>query len=67
MLEKFLNKNVLICFANYASATEVTPSFSNPYSAVQRKGIVTNIDNNFIELDNDEVVAIKYIATIKSI
>lgn len=67
MLEKFLNKKVLICIANYAAATEVMASMKNPYAPLQRKGTVTNIDNNFIELDNNEVIAIKYITTIKEI
>ena len=54
MLEKFLNKRVQIVYSSYAYERML-------------KGIVTKIDENFIELDNDEVVAIKYIVTIKSI
>ena len=64
MLEKFLNKKVLICIANYASAAEMIV-FNRPLEAVQRKGTVTNVDENFVELDNNELVAIKYICTIK--
>ncbi|MBQ2836315.1 MAG: hypothetical protein IJE68_05740 [Clostridia bacterium] len=68
MLEKFLNKNVLICIANYASAVEEMPRpGKNAFVAVQRKGTVTRVDDKFIELDNNEVVAIKYISTIKSL
>ncbi len=67
MLEKFLNKNVLICIANYAAAAETLPAFGNPLAQVQRKGRVTRVDENFIELDNNEIVAIKYISTIKSL
>ena len=67
MLEKFLNKNVLICIANYAAASENMASFKNPLAGFQRRGKVTRIDENFIELDNDEIVAIRYIATIKSL
>ena len=66
MLEKFLNKKVLICIPTYAAACEKVVMGAQLHS-VQRRGIVTNVDDNFIELDNDEVVAIKYIATIKSI
>ena len=57
MLEKFLNKKVLISTKNFASAR----------MELQMKGTVTAIDDNFIELDNDEVIAIKYIARIKSL
>ena len=67
MLEKFLNKNVLICIANYASASEKVAGFNNSLAPFQRRGIVTRVDDNFIELDNNEVVAIKYISTIKSL
>ena len=56
MLEKFLNKNVSIILAQYAAKGKK-----------KKKGTVTNINEKFIELDNDEVVAIKYIAAIKSI
>lgn len=61
MLEKFLNKDVLINIANYAI------TLGNVSKGAYRKGTVTAIDDNFIELDNDEVIAIKYITTIKSL
>ena len=32
-----------------------------------RHGTVTKIDNDFVELDNDEIIAIKYITSIKSL
>ena len=63
MLEKFLNKKVLICISQYAAAIT---GIGGP-NAVQRKGVVTNIDDKFIELDNDEIIAIQYITTIKSL
>jgi hypothetical protein len=66
MLEKFLNQNVLICIANYASAFEKV-AFGATLEHVQRRGKVTRVDENFVELDNNEVVAIKYICTIKSL
>ena len=66
MLEKFKNKKVLICIAQYAAAYDKIVLGAQVH-ALQRQGIVTNIDDNFIELDNNEVIAIKYIATIKSI
>ena len=64
MLEKFLNKKVLICIAHYASTIE---KYTSNLSQFQRKGTVTNVDDCFIELDNNEVIAIKYITTIKSL
>ena len=68
MLEKFLNKKVEILIASYARvANKVAVGVKQSVEFGLRKGIVTNVDNNFIELDNDEVVAIKYIVTIKSI
>ena len=68
MLEKFLNKEVMICLANYASAYSFEKvSFGANLAHLQRRGRVTRVDENFIELDNDEVVAIRYIAIIKSL
>ena len=66
MLEKFLNKKVRICLAEYAKTLDHMPTgFKGTLSYYLREGIVTKIDENFIELDNDEVIAIKYITTIK--
>lgn len=67
MLEKFLNKRVLVCISHYAAAYERMYMGVGVIEAYQRKGVLTRLDNNFIELDNDEVVAIKYITTIKSL
>ena len=68
MLEKFLNKNVLICIAEYAAAIEKAnmTSIAN-LEAYQKKGTVTGVDDNFVELDNNELIAIKYISTIKAV
>ncbi|MBP3707337.1 MAG: hypothetical protein J6J36_01850 [Clostridia bacterium] len=54
MLEKYLNRKVGVCIFN---ATQI-PGFE--------KGIVTAVDENFIELDNDLTIAIKYIISIKA-
>ena len=68
MLEKFLNKKVLICIAEYAKAIEkIAIGVQGSLEHCQRKGTITNINDKFIELDNDELIAIKYITTIKSI
>ena len=68
MLEKFLNKKVEILIASYARvANKVAVGVKQSVEFGLRRGTVTNIDNNFIELDNNEVIAIKYITTIRSI
>ena len=54
MLEKFLNKKVQIRYTIYGNF-------------INAKGVLTNLDENFIELDNDEVIAIRYILSIKSL
>ncbi len=54
MLGKFLNKKVEILVTEYC-ANKI------------EKGIVTKVDSNFIELDNNKVIQIKYIISIKSI
>ena len=66
MLEKFKNKNVLICIGQYAAAAK-NQRLGGALGSFTRKGTVTNIDENFIELDNNEVIAIQYIVTIESI
>ena len=54
MLEKFLNKKVQVRYTIYGHF-------------LIGKGIITNIDENFIELDNDQIIAIKYVTDIKSL
>ncbi len=62
MLEKFLNKKVEILISSYG-----TPyNLSNSY-LIKHKGVVTNIDSNFIELDNNKVIQIKYIISVINI
>ena len=56
MLEKFLNKKVIIMISKYAAS-----------DFIEKKGIVTELNDDFIELDNDEIIAIKYITSIKSL
>ena len=53
MLEKFLNKRVAITVSPYGSMGYL------------EKGIMTSCDENYIELDNDKVIATRFIASIK--
>ena len=55
MLEKFLNQKVQVRYTGYTTGFYMG------------KGILTNIDDNFIELDNDLIVTKKYIIDIKSL
>ena len=52
MLEKFLNKKVQIYATLYGAQA-------------MRKGIITAIDENFIELDSGEIIAKKAITIVK--
>ena len=65
MLEKYLNKNVVIdekvfgdlCFSNITD-------FKGIYSKYSIEGIITAIDDEFIEVDNKMLIAKKYIYKI---
>ena len=68
MIEKFKNKKVRIIATTYGAV------ISNKYCEVKSggaeyivEGIVTNIDSNFIEIDSNIVIQIKYIVSIKNI
>ena len=54
MLEKFLNRKVGVCVFN---ATQY-PDYD--------KGVVTAVDDKFIELDGNLTIAIKYIVSIQA-
>ena len=54
MLEKFLNKKVAIWVSLYGSA--------NGYI---KKGIMTSYNEEYIELDNEKIIAIRFIASIE--
>ena len=59
MLKKILNKNIKIYFSNCFISTGIAkPTYS-------MKGIVTDIDDNFIELDNTEIISVKTITRIE--
>ncbi len=53
MLEKYLNKNVVIFTQVQGTA------ISSKY-----KGIVTGADENFVELDNQKLISIKFIYSV---
>lgn len=59
MLEKFLNKKVCIEVALYTTGKGFR---ANEYF----KGTITNIDKDFIELDNNLTIQIKFIVTIEA-
>ena len=65
MLEKFLNKNVELTVATNGSSTKYQLFRSG--DSFYKKGTVTKLDDNFIELDNNMVIQIKYIIAIEAI
>ena len=56
MLEKYLNKKIEVDYTNYAYPV-----------GLKVKGVITEIDDNFIELDNEMIIAIRYIISIEEI
>ena len=60
MLEKFLNKKVEIIATAHGSMIGLGKS------ALFVSGTITGVDANFIELDNNSAINIKYIISIKS-
>ena len=58
MLEKYLNKKEKIY------ATSMYNTAMGTISRVSRVGVVTDVDDKFIELDNNSVIAINYIVSI---
>ncbi len=73
MLEKFLNKKVKIVTATNGTTicqkmkNSMSGGFTNYVAEYNIEGIVTNIDSNFIEIDNNLVIQIKYIISIENI
>ena len=61
MLEKFLNKKVEITATTHGSVI----AFGK--ASIITRGTVTGVDANFIELDNNRVISIKYIISIENI
>ena len=74
MLEKFLNKKVKLVMAT--NGTKIYQKLKNGISiggggtyfdTYDVEGIVTNLDSNFIEINNNLVIQIKYIISIENI
>ena len=54
---QYLNKKVKIRITNYGT----------PVGYNEIKGVMTNINDNFIELNNNTIVAMRYVETIEII
>ncbi len=67
MLEKYLNKKVVIEEKQFQfSSTVVGATVSTGMAALNKiEGIITAIDNEFIEVDNKMIIARKFIYRIK--
>lgn len=70
MLEKYLNKQVIIEEKLYNSSSTVyaTSNFAKNFSMGTTnitEGVLTGIENDFIELDNNTLILKKHIYRIK--
>ena len=54
MLEKFLNKKVSIFYTDYATI-----------HSFHVNGIITNMDNEYVEIDNRLIISKKYIIAVE--
>jgi len=66
MLEKYLNKKVEIAEKYYTGASTLEGKWDNGHLN-KSVGVITGIDDNFIELDHNTLIAIKFIYRIKLI
>ena len=64
MLEKYLNKNVIIEEKLYGDLISTMASERGIYTKYRIEGIITAIDDEFIELDNKMIIARKFIYRI---
>ena len=62
MLKELLNQRVKVGVADYAHALRTRTSV-----LFYIEGIITNIDDRFIQLDNNILIAINYITYIEKI
>ena len=63
MLGKLLSRKVRVGISNY-SMSVVPKGFGN---FIMKEGVITDIDDNFIELDNEMIIAIRAITYIQTI
>lgn len=66
MLEKYINKKVEISEKMYSYSSTIEGKFNNGHLN-KIIGTITAIDDNFIQLDNNTLVAIKFIYRIEVI
>ena len=62
MLKKLLGQKVKVGISSYSYA--ITPKGLGNF--ITKEGIVTDIDDNFIEFDNEMIVAIRAITYIQT-
>ena len=62
LLEKYLNKKVIISEKLYNFSSTLDGTMTNGRNFV--KGVITAIDNDYIELDNNSLINAKYISKI---
>ena len=70
MLNSMLNKKVKIALADYAKAScmsDMQLVKNKGYWLFELEATIVDMDDNFIKLDNDMIIAIKYITYIKSL
>ncbi len=65
LLEKYLNKKVIISEKLYNFSSTLDGTMTNGRNFV--KGVITAIDNDYIELDNNTLITIKFIYRIQVI
>lgn len=63
MLEKYINKNVIVIEKTYQGFSSKLLMGNKSLATI--KGILTSVDDNFIELDNEKLINRNHIYTIK--
>lgn len=64
MLKKLLGQKVNVGISSYAYSIPTSSGFG---AFTSKKGIVTDVDDNFIEIDDKTIIAIKTITYIQTI
>jgi len=66
MLNSLLNRKVAIGIAAYSASTiDVKYKITGRVGMYCVEGTIVDLDENFIKLDNEMLIAIKYITSIK--